>query len=68
MTIGGYIAIIRLVAKFSRAYSKAVKAERVKDGDVSVLDYITCAFDALGSITEDELIPVIEIAKKAGSK
>jgi len=68
MSIGGYLVIIRLAAKFFRAYSKAVKAEEERDGDVTFLDYLTCVLDALQLMNEDDLTSVVKVAKKASRK
>lgn len=64
MNIGGYLAIIKILGKFSRAYSDAVKAEHAKDGDVSILDYLSCIFDALGSMDEGDLDLVVAVSKQ----
>jgi len=68
MGIGGYITIIRMAAKFMRAYSAAVKVEQERDGDVSWLDYLTCILEALQTMDEEDLTTILKVAKKAGSK
>lgn len=68
MNIGGYLAIVRVAAKFSRAYSQAVKVEQLKDNDVSWIDYITCVFVALGSMDESDLDQVVKVSKQLKAK
>jgi len=64
MGIGKYITIFRVAAKFLRAYSKAIKLEEAKDGNVSWLDRLTCVFDALTSMDEGDIDSIIKAAKK----
>ena len=64
MNIGGYLAIVRIAAKFSRAYSQAVKVEQLKDDDVSWIDYITCFFVALSALDEGDLDQVVKVSKQ----
>lgn len=63
MSIGGYIASLKIVAKFTRAYSKAVKAAQAYDGHVSWLDYITCIFEALQVLDEGDLDSIVKVSK-----
>lgn len=64
MNIGGYLAIVRVLGKFSRAYSRAVKLEQAKDNDVTWMDYITCIFVALGSMDEGDLDQIVKVSKQ----
>ncbi len=68
MGIGGYIAIVKLVADFFRAYSKAIKAEEAKDGEVSWLDYLTSILDALANLKIENLETALKSAKKQAGK
>lgn len=64
MNIGGFLAVFQIAGKFSRAYSKAVKAEHAKDGDVNWLDYLSCIFEALGSMDESDLDVVVAVSRE----
>jgi len=61
MNIGTYLRLFKMGAKFMRAYSKAIKAEEARDGDVSWLDYITCILEALQTMNEDDLNTILKV-------
>ena len=68
MQIGSYIAIAKLAAKFSRSYSKAIKTEQARDGDVSWWDYITCILDAAATLSEADVEPLTKVVNKQRKK
>lgn len=68
MGISGYLAILRMAAKFTSAYSVAIKAEELKDGDVNWIDYLTCVLIALQTMDAGDLDAVLRLSKQAGKK
>jgi hypothetical protein len=63
MQVGKVFSIIRMAAKFSKAYSQAVKAEQAKDGEVSLLDYLSCFLAALSAMNEEDLTVITQVTK-----
>ncbi len=68
MKFSNYFAILRIAGRFVRAYSKNIKAELAKDGDVSWWDRFSCVLAALESMDESEIEAIITVAKEAGNK